>query len=66
MNYLTNLLVKIGVLKNDLDYHLLRGSMVIIFFFFGYLKWFQYEAQALDSLHQQWPSHFLDVCRSQQ
>jgi uncharacterized membrane protein YkgB len=47
VNYLINLLAKIGVLKNDLDYHLLRASMVIIFFFFGYQKWFQYEAQAL-------------------
>jgi uncharacterized membrane protein YkgB len=47
MNYLTNLLVRIGILKNDLDYHLLRASMVIIFLFFGYQKWFQYEAQAL-------------------
>jgi uncharacterized membrane protein YkgB len=47
MNHLTNLLVKIGILKNDLDYHLIRISMVIIFFFFGYQKWFQYEAQAL-------------------
>ena len=47
MNHLTNLLVKIGILKDDLDYHLLRASMVIIFLFFGYQKWFQYEAQAL-------------------
>jgi uncharacterized membrane protein YkgB len=47
MNHLTNLLVKIGILKNDLDYHLIRISMVIIFAFFGYQKWFQYEAQAL-------------------
>ena len=47
MNHLTNLLVKIGILKNDLDYHLIRASMVIIFAFFGYQKWFQYEAQAL-------------------
>lgn len=47
MNYLTNLLVKIGILKNDLDYHLIRASMVIIFLFFGYQKWFEYEAQAL-------------------
>src|SRR6201984_698806 len=47
MNHLTNLLVKIGILKNDLDYHLIRASMVIIFFFFGYQKWFQYEAEAL-------------------
>jgi len=47
VNHLTNLLVKIGILKNDLDYHLIRASMVIIFLFFGYQKWFQYEAQAL-------------------
>jgi hypothetical protein len=26
VNQLTNLLVKIGVLKNDLDYHLIRAS----------------------------------------
>ena len=47
MNHLTNLLVKIGILKNDLDYHLIRASMVIIFLFFGYQKWFEYEAQGL-------------------
>ena len=47
MNHLTNLLVKIGILKHDLDFHLIRASMVIIFLFFGYQKWFQYEAQAL-------------------
>ena len=47
MNHVTNLLVKIGILKNDLDYHLIRAAMVIIFLFFGYQKWFQYEAQAL-------------------
>lgn len=47
MNRLINLLIKIGILKNELDYHLIRASMVIIFFFFGYQKWFQYEAQAL-------------------
>jgi len=47
MKYVTNLLVKIGILKDDLDYHFLRASMVIIFAFFGYQKWFGYEAQAL-------------------
>jgi uncharacterized membrane protein YkgB len=40
-------LIKLGILKEDLDYHLIRTSMVIIFLFFGYQKWFQYEAQAL-------------------
>jgi uncharacterized membrane protein YkgB len=47
MNFLTNTLLKLGILKDDLDYHLIRASMVIIFLFFGYQKWFNYEAQAL-------------------
>src|SRR5262250_2947798 len=47
MYRLTSLLSRIGVLKNDLDYHLIRASMVLIFAFFGYQKWFNYEAQAL-------------------
>jgi uncharacterized membrane protein YkgB len=47
MNLLINTLVKIGVLTKDLDYHLVRASMVIIYFFFGYQKWFPYEAQGL-------------------
>lgn len=47
MNFIVNLLIKAGVLKEDLDYHLVRASMVIIFLFFGYQKWFEYEAQAL-------------------
>ena len=47
MNSLIRLLANSGLLKKDLDYHLLRASMVIVFFFFGYQKWFQYEAQVL-------------------
>lgn len=47
MNRLISVLSRIGVLKEDLDYHLMRASMVIIFAFFGYQKWFEYEAQAL-------------------
>jgi uncharacterized membrane protein YkgB len=47
MRMLTNLLIKLGILKDDFDYHLVRASMVFILFFFGYQKWFQYEAQAL-------------------
>ena len=45
MTFIVRALVKLGILKNDLDYHLLRAS--IILFFFGYQKWFDYEAQAL-------------------
>ncbi len=47
MNFVTNILVKLGILREDLDYHFVRASMVIIFLFFGYQKWFDYEAQAL-------------------
>jgi uncharacterized membrane protein YkgB len=47
MTFVTNILVKFGILKEDLDYHFARASMVIIFLFFGYQKWFDYEAQAL-------------------
>jgi len=47
MTIIIRALIKLGILKNDFDYHLLRASMVIIFLFFGYQKWFEYEAQAL-------------------
>jgi uncharacterized membrane protein YkgB len=47
VNFIVRALIKLGILKDDLDYHLLRASMVIIFLFFGYQKWFDYEAQAL-------------------
>jgi uncharacterized membrane protein YkgB len=47
MNSLINLLTKTRLLKGELDYHLVRASMVIIYFFFGYQKWFDYEAQGL-------------------
>jgi len=47
MNLLIKILTKLGLLKKDLDYHVVRASMVIIYFFFGYQKWFAYEAQGL-------------------
>jgi uncharacterized membrane protein YkgB len=40
-------LSKVGLLRDDADYHLLRAAMVIIFFFFGYQKWFAYEVERL-------------------
>jgi uncharacterized membrane protein YkgB len=45
--FATILLTRSGLLRDDLDYHLVRASMVIIFLFFGYQKWFEYEAQVL-------------------
>ena len=47
MNALIQILSKSGLLTKDLDYHLLRASMVLIFLAFGYQKWFAYEAQIL-------------------
>jgi uncharacterized membrane protein YkgB len=47
MNALIQTLAKSGLLTKDLDYHLLRASMVLIFLTFGYQKWFAYEAQVL-------------------
>ena len=36
------------LLTSDLDYHVMRASMVIIFVLFGYQKWWAYEADRLD------------------
>jgi uncharacterized membrane protein YkgB len=47
MDRLVEKLAKLDIVKSDLDYHLVRTAMVIIFFFFGYQKWFEYEAQVL-------------------
>ena len=40
-------MARLGLLANDLDYHLVRGAMVLIFLMFGYQKWFEYEVQVL-------------------
>jgi hypothetical protein len=34
MNLLIKILTKLGLLKKDLDYHVVRASMVIIYIFF--------------------------------
>ena len=47
INSLIRTLTKLGILTEDLDYHLIRASMVVIFFFFGYQKWWAYEAERL-------------------
>jgi uncharacterized membrane protein YkgB len=36
-----------ALFRGDWDYHLIRAAMVITFFFFGYQKWFPYEAETL-------------------
>ena len=46
-NPLVRALHRSGLLAEDLDYHVVRASMVIMFFFFGYQKWFSYEFERL-------------------
>jgi Protein of unknown function, DUF417 len=59
MDRLAGVLIRLGILTEDLDYHLIRASMVIIFFFFGYQKWWAYEAERLIPLYQQRPVDLL-------
>jgi uncharacterized membrane protein YkgB len=47
LNSFAKVLDKLGMLRDDADYHLLRAAMVIIFFSFGYQKWWAYEAEKL-------------------
>ncbi len=47
VNALASVVNKLGILRDDADYHLIRAAMVIIFFFFGYQKWWAYEVDRL-------------------
>jgi uncharacterized membrane protein YkgB len=47
MNSLIKFLARSRPFKGDLDLHLVRGSMILVFLLFGYQKWFEYEAQTL-------------------
>src|SRR5438132_11815996 len=47
LNPFVGILRRSGLLASDPDYHVIRASMVIIFLFFGYQKWFEYEAERL-------------------
>jgi uncharacterized membrane protein YkgB len=47
MTFLLDRLANSGLTRRDLDYRIVRASMGIIFLFFGYQKWFEYEAQVL-------------------
>ena len=58
MNYLIKVLARSRLLQGDLDLHLVRGSMVLIFLLFGYQKWFEYEAQTLIPFIQNGPLIF--------
>ena len=46
-NPLLRALDRSGLLEGDIDYHIVRAAMVIMFLFFGYQKWFPYEFERL-------------------
>jgi uncharacterized membrane protein YkgB len=46
-NFLVRVLARLGLLKEDLDYELIRVSLIVIFLFFGYTKWFEYGAKLM-------------------
>jgi uncharacterized membrane protein YkgB len=47
MKSLAKFFAQSNLVKGDLDYHLLRAAMVIIFAWFGYDKWFEAEIRGL-------------------
>jgi uncharacterized membrane protein YkgB len=44
MGLLIRIVTRLGLLKEDLDYHLIRATLVFIFLIFGYQKFLAYEA----------------------
>jgi hypothetical protein len=63
MDALIKTLAKSGLLREDLDYHLIRASMVIIFLFFWVSEVVRLRGVGVDALYQQRASHLLDVSR---
>jgi uncharacterized membrane protein YkgB len=61
MNFLIDKLAGSGLLRRDLDYHLLRTAMVIIFAWFGYDKWFEAEIRGLLPLITHGPFTFWTI-----
>jgi uncharacterized membrane protein YkgB len=61
MTALARLIGRTGLLHRDLDYHLLRAAMVIIFAWFGYDKWFESEITALAPLISHGPFIFWTI-----
>lgn len=47
MDSLIRRVAAIQIFHGDVDEHLIRSSMVLIYLMFGYQKWFEYEAQGL-------------------
>ncbi|HEY2468981.1 MAG TPA: DUF417 family protein [Terracidiphilus sp.] len=60
MNYRFKLSDRYGLLRNDLDYHVVRASMVLIFLMFD-IRNASNTKPSLDPVHQQRPAYLLDI-----
>jgi uncharacterized membrane protein YkgB len=58
MNAAIKILAKLGLLSEGLDYSVLRASMVLIFYIFGYAKWHAYDVPLLTPLIKTGPLIF--------
>ena len=47
MNRLIKRIARMRLFAGELDYRLVRASMIFIYFIFGYQKWFEFEAKGL-------------------
>ena len=47
MDKLIAKLSTLRVVRGDFDYHLVRATLIMVFFIFGCQKWFEYEAHAI-------------------
>ena len=50
MNALIKILARLGLFTDGVDYGLLRASMILIFYIFGYAKWHAYDVPLLTPL----------------
>jgi uncharacterized membrane protein YkgB len=58
MNSLINILAKLGLFREGLDYAVLRASMIFIFYIFGYAKWHAYDIPLTEPLIRAGPLIF--------
>ncbi|GAN76304.1 YkgB family protein [Acidisphaera rubrifaciens] len=61
VKYIVGTLDRLGLLRRDLDYHLLRAAMVIIFAWFGWDKWHADEIRQLIPLITHGPLIFWTI-----
>jgi len=59
MTFMVDRLATSWLTRKDLDYHMIRASMVIIFLFFGYPEMVRVRSAGIDPVYRQRPADFL-------